>query len=278
MSTTFVVLYNIESLEEIVDQVPAGTTKIVCTNKNLRSLKGIERLPLVTALNVSNNQITSLEGLVGSNVTELVIHHNEIISLKGLAGSKVTKLYINNNQITSLKGLAGSKVIELYIAYNQITSLEGLRGSDVAMLGIPYNRVTSLEGLAGSIMSELYISFNQVASLEGLCGSDVTALSIHNNPCYQQFQDEFKESVEKVKEYYNKKIESTNVNEKMEQKMTLIEEIEFQYNKMRGTKEFISIFYESNLYVIKIGTFTFHGYNCIETMEKLCKILTYKCG
>jgi hypothetical protein len=67
---------------------------------------------------MGNNQIMSLQGLAGSNVTELIINDNQISSLEGLADSNVTDLYINRNQITSLKGLAYSNVTLLRIFYN----------------------------------------------------------------------------------------------------------------------------------------------------------------
>jgi len=76
MNAIFFVDRNIESLEEIVDEVPVGTIEIICINKGLKSLKGIERLLFVTTLYLYNNQITSLEDLVGSNVTGLNISGN----------------------------------------------------------------------------------------------------------------------------------------------------------------------------------------------------------
>jgi len=118
MAATFTVQRNISSLEEIVDEVPAGTTKLACFNQGLKSLKGIERLPTVTKLFVRGNQITSLEGLAGSNVVKLYIANNQVTSLEGLAGSNVVVLDIRNNQIASLEGLAGSNVITLYILNN----------------------------------------------------------------------------------------------------------------------------------------------------------------
>jgi len=231
MNTTFFVQINIESLEEIIDEVPSGTTQIICIGKDLRSLKGIDRLPSVTKLNVSHNQITSLEGLAGSNVIELTIFGNQITSLEGLAGSNVLELNISNN------------------------------------------RITSFEGLAGSNVSILHISNNQIASLEGLAESNVLKLYIYNNPCSQQIRDEFKESVEKVKEYYSKK--NTSINKKMEEKITLIEKIESQYNKIRNTKEFLFVSREfGGVYSIKIGTFTFQGDDCVKMMEELYETLT----
>jgi Leucine-rich repeat (LRR) protein len=129
--TIYTVNRNIQSLDEIVDEIPEGTTILICNNKGCLSLRGIERLPFVTTLVIRDNQIRSLEGLVGSNVTTLNIRDNQIRSLEGLVGSNVTTLIINNNYISSLEGLAGSNVTKLHINHNQIRSLEGLAGSNV---------------------------------------------------------------------------------------------------------------------------------------------------
>jgi len=118
MTTTFTVERNIESLDEIIDEVPAGTITIICVGKELKSLRGIERLPSVTELYAAANRITSLEGLAGSNVTRLSVHFNLITSLKDLTTSNVTILDISYNQIASLKDLAGTNVTKLYISYN----------------------------------------------------------------------------------------------------------------------------------------------------------------
>jgi hypothetical protein len=97
MANVFSVTRKIQSLEEIVDEVPEGTTELQCIHNNCRSLRGIERLPSVTTLSVVNNQISSFDGLVGSQVTTLSIYRNQITSLEGLAYTKVTKLYISHN-------------------------------------------------------------------------------------------------------------------------------------------------------------------------------------
>jgi len=75
-NTIFAVDRNIESLEEIVDEVPAGTTGIICLDKGLRSLRGIENLSSIKGLYVSYNQITSLKELSESSVTKLHIFDN----------------------------------------------------------------------------------------------------------------------------------------------------------------------------------------------------------
>jgi Leucine-rich repeat (LRR) protein len=72
----------------------------------------------------------------------------------------------------------------------------------VTRLEIYNNQIKSLEGLADSNVTELNISDNKIRSLEGLAGSNVTILFIDNNPCYEQFKDEFEYSIQKVKEWY----------------------------------------------------------------------------
>ena len=76
----YIVNRNIESLEEIINEVPQNFDTLICNNKGLRSLRGIDRLPQITRLHVDNNQITSLEYIVGSNVTTLYIDNNPCYS------------------------------------------------------------------------------------------------------------------------------------------------------------------------------------------------------
>ena len=125
---SYIVNRNIESLEEIINEVPTEYNILVCRNKGLRSLRGIDRLPQITRLHVDNNQITSLQGIIGSNVAYLSIENNQITSLEYITGSNITDLYISNNQITSLKHIVGSNVIHLSIdnnpCYNEFVELE----------------------------------------------------------------------------------------------------------------------------------------------------------
>ena len=75
----FIVEENVNSINDFVEQVPDGTEKVVCVGKGLTSLEGAARLPRsVTTLYIFNNQITSLQGLVGSNVTTLNICNNPV--------------------------------------------------------------------------------------------------------------------------------------------------------------------------------------------------------
>jgi Leucine-rich repeat (LRR) protein len=177
----YVVNRNIESLEEIINEVPRDCNTLICNNKGLRSLRGIDSLPQITTLFVDNNQITSLEHIAGSNVTHLFIRNNQITSLEHIAGSNVTHLFIRNNQITSLEHIVGSNVTHLFIDNNQIKSLEYIVGSNV---------------------TDLYIKNNQIESLQGIVGSNVKLLYIENNPCYSEFF-ELESSIKKVKERYS---------------------------------------------------------------------------
>jgi hypothetical protein len=53
----YTVNHNIQSLDEIIDEVPEGTTTLQYVNKGCLSLRGIERLPSVTKLDIRNNLI-----------------------------------------------------------------------------------------------------------------------------------------------------------------------------------------------------------------------------
>jgi hypothetical protein len=114
-------------------------------------------------IDLSGMNITSLEGLLPSleGLTTLVISDNQITSLQGLP-STLTELVIWGNQITSLEGIP-STLTTLDISNNRITSLQGLP-STLTTLDISRNRITSLQGLP-STLTELVIYCNLITSL-----------------------------------------------------------------------------------------------------------------
>jgi Leucine-rich repeat (LRR) protein len=167
--------------EQITIEVEYDEGKLDLSNRNITSIKDTVFPQSLTVLDISGNQITSLEGLPPS-LTVLDISRNQIKSLEGLPPS-LTELYIYNNQIKSLEGLPPS-LTELYIWNNQITSLVSPQGEmflppSLTVLDISRNQIKSLEGLPQSL-TVLKIWNNQIKSLEGLPPS-LTELYIWNN-------------------------------------------------------------------------------------------------
>lgn len=80
---------------------------LICCDKQLTSLKGIEKFINLKRFYCINNQLTSLEGIEHlHNLEELYCRTNQIVSLKGIENlKKLTTLDCRDNSLTSLVGI-----------------------------------------------------------------------------------------------------------------------------------------------------------------------------
>ena len=105
--------------------------ELICSNKQLTSLEGIENLINLERLYCGNNQLTSLDGI--ENLTRLRFiscWDNQITSLAGTDDGSV-----GLENLTNLE--------RLYCWNNQLTSLEGIENlTNLKVLDCRYNRFT----------------------------------------------------------------------------------------------------------------------------------------
>ncbi len=106
-----------------------GIPKIIrqylkCNNNKITSFKGCEDLKILGKFDCSYNKLTSLEGFpyVGSAIN---VSNNELTSLKHLPTQVKGYLHANNNKLTSLKDFPEKINGELYLEGNDLQTLEG---------------------------------------------------------------------------------------------------------------------------------------------------------
>ena len=140
--------------------------KIDLSNRNISTLDGYD-LTGVTHLYCGNNQLTSLPTLP-STLTLLECSNNQLTSLPILPAQALTELYCENNQLTSLPTLQSSiTLIILYCNNNQLSSLPTLPGS-LIHLYCNDNQLTSLPILPAQALTELGCWNNKLVSLPRL--------------------------------------------------------------------------------------------------------------
>lgn len=123
-SKVFRVIGPVSSLSDIISKIPEGTEIVICQEKNLKSLEGVELFPKsVTTLDVSDNELTSLKGIEKSEILDLDVSGNQLVSLDGIQGTKVKILDISDNKIDCLDGIEESEVEELHAHFNKISWL-----------------------------------------------------------------------------------------------------------------------------------------------------------
>ncbi len=119
----------------------APLTYLLLTNSGINTISGIEFFEGVVTLNVTQNNLTTIDTLPKS----------------------LTKLYCSNNSLTSLPALWPPNLTLVDCRYNQITSFFSLP-PNLTHLKCRYNQLSSLPVLPASI-DTIDCGFNQLSSL-----------------------------------------------------------------------------------------------------------------
>ena len=103
----------------LTDEQLSSIKSVFCKDKEIFSLEGIQYLTNLTDLDVSNNQLTSLD--IGNNaiLRYLYAYENKLTSLDVSNNANLESLWISNNQLTSLDISNNSKLNKLKTKENQ---------------------------------------------------------------------------------------------------------------------------------------------------------------
>lgn len=126
----------------------------ILSGKGLKTLKDVEFPPGITTLDVSHNELTSLEGCP-STITHLYAYRNQLPNFVGVpAGLKFIDAH--GNPITSSKGLEACLALKTVVMYmSELSEVSGFPDS-VEHLNVAANRIGKIVSLPKSIREFLY--------------------------------------------------------------------------------------------------------------------------
>jgi Leucine-rich repeat (LRR) protein len=133
------------------------------------------RIQQVIRLDLSHNQITSLDGFVHNGVLDLCA--NKISSLDGFEQNGW--LDLSHNRISSLDGFVQNGALSL--CNNLITSLDGFVQN--GWLDLSHNYISSLDNFTQTAYIDL--SFNKIKSLDGFTPYTGTSTHLYGNSVYK---------------------------------------------------------------------------------------------
>jgi plastocyanin len=136
------------------------------SNQNISDLTGIEDFTVLSTLNCSQNQLTSLDLSFSTALTDLNCGHNQLTNLDVSNNTALIDLYLNNNQITALDISNNTSLAELGCWDNQLTSLD--LSNNIALYGIncSYNQLTYLNISSITLLHHFDCMSNQLTSLD----------------------------------------------------------------------------------------------------------------
>ncbi len=98
--------------------------RMICSSKEIKSLKGIESFTEISYLSCRDNQLSSLDVSKNTQLDSLYCYNNQLTSLDVSQSSELLLLSCFNNQLTSLDISKNTELTLLSCYSNQLTSLD----------------------------------------------------------------------------------------------------------------------------------------------------------
>jgi|GEM_PF-980363 len=162
-------------------------TKLVCGNKNIVNLQGLEKFTSLTYLDLSLNKIVNILPLSGlTSLTILFLGDNQINDISAVSNLlALNELSLRTNQIANLVPLANLvNLRKLYLWQNNISDVSPLaKLTSLTGLWLSLNKITDISPLKDmKQMVDLWLTGNQINDISPLAGMiSLTNLYLHNN-------------------------------------------------------------------------------------------------
>ena len=150
-------------------------------NEKIKSIDGLEKLTALTHLDVSNNQLTSLDVSNNTALTALYAGTNQLTELDISKNTTLTKLYAGSNQLTELDVSKNTALTELSAQNNQLTNLDVSKNTALTKLYAGYNQLTKLDVSKNTALIELSADNNQLIELDVSKNTALIELSADNS-------------------------------------------------------------------------------------------------
>ncbi len=167
----------IKMTQENIDDV---TFINIFQQKNITSLKGIEKFKNLKTLWISGTQISDISVLSElTSLTWLDLYKNQISDISTLSKlTSLTKLDLTDNQISDINVLSKlTSLTELELEYNKISDISALSDlTNLTVLALDNNQISNISELSKlTNLTALNLSYNQISDINVL--SKLTSLT-----------------------------------------------------------------------------------------------------
>ena len=188
---------------DIAGNFSGRVTRINLHTNDVAVIRGLNRMPLLSQLDLCNNNLKNLNGLNQSrSLRKLVVDDNNLINLLGLASQSIVYFRARNNDLRNVSGVQAPMLQLLDCANNDIADISGISSSSapsLKVLNLSNNNITSLTSLcnmayleAVCVSSNDIKNVNQVIPMINSCPS-LKYLDLRNNDLPESNINQLKE-------------------------------------------------------------------------------------
>ena len=195
--------YDTNNNGTLSQQELTAATTINVGARGIKSAKGIEYFTALTSLDLSNNQLSSVDVshntalewlyLDGNQLSSVDVSHNtkldwlflsynQLSSVDLSHNTELDLLNLSDNQLSSVDLSHNTKLTELSLGNNQLSSVDLSHNTELLTLYLDYNQLSSMDLSHNTELVSLYLDGNQLSSVDVSHNTALTYLEITDNP------------------------------------------------------------------------------------------------
>ncbi|MBQ4820917.1 matrixin family metalloprotease [Aquimarina sp. MMG016] len=168
-------------------QVPTALIEVVTSlnlfNSNIADLTGIEDFRALELLNLTNNNLTSLDVSTNTNLEVLNCENNSLTALDVTANVLLETLVASGNALGNIDVSTNTYLEILLLNTCGLSSIDLSNNKLLSLVGLSNNQLTTLDFTVNTSLEDLYVDNNELAFLNFKNGdnTNIKAFNATNN-------------------------------------------------------------------------------------------------
>ena len=158
-----------------------ATKEISLDYSDVKSFAGIEYFGNLEKLDISHNQLVTLDLSKNTELLELYCNYNNLTTLDVSKNTKLLKLYCRFNNLTTLDVSKNTKLLDLDCTCNDLTTLDVSKNTALKYLECSNNQLTTLDVSKNKALKSLNCGDNQISILDLNNNTELTCIYCANN-------------------------------------------------------------------------------------------------
>lgn len=176
----FTINTNMDSEISVAEAVAVTGTLDISSN-NIADLTGIEAFTAITGLQVSSNDLTSLDLSSNTALTFVDAGGNDLTSVDLTQNTLLSHLELDYNNLTSIDLTQNVGLTFLQISFNQLTTINLTQNTSLTDLICGNGQISSLDLSQNTALVDVNLQSSQLTSLDITQNTNLIGLSIWGN-------------------------------------------------------------------------------------------------
>ena len=160
-----------EYTHNLTDDELNTITNLSCSGKSkleeekIVSVKGLEKLTNLNSIDLSYNNISTIDVKQHSELTEILMYYNNLTELDVTSNLKLKTLSIYNNEIENIDLSKNTELTYLSLSNNNISNLDISKNTQLNYLSLANNNLSNIDLSQNSELTTLYLFDNHFMNL-----------------------------------------------------------------------------------------------------------------